>query len=388
MTMETIAALRKYVIPEIIYGFDALELAGQSAQRFALGRVLVVSDSGVVEAGWANKVIASLNQAGITTELFCSITPNPKDHEVMAGVECYHAAKCNGIIAVGGGSAMDGAKGIGIVCSNGGNILDYEGVDQIQAPMPPLICIPTTAGTAADISQFAIITSTSDNRKIAIISKSVVPDLALIDPLTTTTMDSSLTATTGIDALVHAIEAYVSTAHSPFTDLQALHAIQLITENLLKALANPSDTAARNNMMLASTEAGMAFSNASLGAVHAMAHSLGGLLDSPHGDCNALLLEHVIKFNFRSALTRYRRITEAFGLNLSDRNDDDACRLLIQAVHDLRIKAGVTGSLAQRGVLQEHLSGLARYAMQDACMVTNPRRPSHQEIEAIYAAAL
>ncbi len=386
--MESIASLRKYLIPEIIYGFNAHEMAGQSIRQFALDRVLVVSDAGVIAAGWTNKVMACLAQAGVTTELFATLTPNPKDHEVMTGVERYRAAACSGIVAVGGGSPIDCAKGIGIVCSNGGHILDYEGIDQIPHPIPPLICIPTTAGTGADISQFAIITSTIDNRKIAIVSKSVVPDLALIDPHTTTTMDATLTACTGLDALVHAIEAYVSTAHSPFTDLTALNAISLIAANLQQAVITPDDRDARDAMMLASTEAGMAFSNASLGAVHAMAHSLGGLLDSPHGECNALLLEHVIRFNFPAAPERFRTIANACGRPSAGLSDAELCEGMAGWIRALRITAGVTGSLAQRGVTPAHLPLLAHHALQDACMVTNPRRPTIPEIEAIYAAAL
>ncbi len=386
--MEQMTSLRKYLLPEFVYGATAGDLAGRSAANLALHKVLVVSDPGVAAAGWTGRVVDSLHRAGVATEPFYAVTPNPKDREVMAGADRYRAAGCNGIVAVGGGSPMDCAKGIGIVSSSGGSILEYEGVDQIPQPMPPLICIPTTAGTAADISQFAIITNTADNRKIAIISKAVVPDLALIDPLTTTTMDAPLTAATGLDALVHAMEAYVSTAGSPFTDLRALHAVSLIVNNLQRAVAEPDNLAARDALMLASTEAGMAFSNASLGAVHAMAHSLGGLLDSPHGVCNALLLEHLIRFNFPAAPDRYRRIADAFGMATASHANGELGDLLADRIRQFRTALGITGSLSQEGVTTAHIPALARNAMQDACMVTNPRRPTLQEIEAIYAAAL
>jgi alcohol dehydrogenase class IV len=254
--------------------------------------------------------------------------------------------------------------------------------------MPPLICIPTTAGTAADISQFAIITDTKEKRKIAIISKTLVPDLALIDPLTTTTMDRELTACTGMDALVHAVEAYVSTAHSVFTDLHALEAIRLVRLHLQAAIDDPENLKAREGMMLASTQAGMAFSNASLGAVHAMAHSLGGILDSAHGDCNALLLEHVIPFNFSAAPHRYRRIAETMGLAIAGCTEEETCLRLADAIRTLRLQVGIAGSLAERNVSAGILPRLASNAMHDACMVTNPRRPTLEEIEAIYAAAL
>lgn len=377
--------LRKFLIPELIYGNGAHQLAGQYASRFGISTALVVSDSGVMEAGWTGRVMKNLTLAGITAVPFTEITPNPKDHEVMAGVEQYHAASCDGIVAVGGGSPMDCAKGVGIVCSNGGHILNYEGVDQVPMAMPPLICIPSTAGSAADVSQFAIVTDTTDRRKVAIISKSVVPDLALIDPTLTTTMPADLTACTGMDALVHAIEAYVSNASSSFTDLHALHAIRLVTHHLTAAIEDPASLEARNGMMLASTQAGMAFSNASLGAVHAMAHSLGGLLDSPHGECNAQLLEHVIAYNYGSAAERYQAVGHAMGIDCPA--GGDACTALTEGIRALRMSIGVTGTIASLGIQREQLPLLAKKAMLDACMVTNPRRPTQKDIEKIYAAA-
>ena len=377
--------LRKFLIPEIIYGNGAHQLTGQYASRFGISTALVVSDSGVMEAGWTGRVIKNLTLAGITAVPFTEITPNPKDHEVMAGVEQYHAAGCDGIVAVGGGSPMDCAKGIGIVCSNGGHILNYEGVDQVPMAMPPLICIPSTAGSAANVSQFAIVTDTTDRRKVAIISKSVVPDLALIDPTLTTTMPADLTACTGMDALVHAIEAYVSNASSSFTDLHALHAIHLVTHHLTAAIEDPASLEARNGMMQASTQAGMAFSNASLGAVHAMAHSLGGLLDSPHGECNAQLLEHVIAYNYGSAAERYQAVGHAMGIDCPA--GGDSCIALTEGIRALRMSIGVTGTIASFGIRREQLPLLAKKAMLDASMVTNPRRPTQKDIEKIYAAA-
>ncbi|QOX78116.1 iron-containing alcohol dehydrogenase [Trichlorobacter lovleyi] len=385
--MEPFKALRKFVIPEIVYGADAHTLVGYYAKGFALQTVLVVSDPGVEQVGWCGRVIARLSEAGICAVPFTRVTSNPKDHEVMAGATVYRDRRCDGIVAVGGGSPMDCAKGIGIVCSNGGHILDYTGVDQVPLPMPPLICIPTTAGSAADISQFAIITDTGEQRKVAIVSKSLVPDVSLIDPLLTSTMSADLTACTGMDALVHAIEAYVSNASSPFTDLHALEAIRLIGRHLPEAIDRPLSTPARDAMMFASTQAGIAFSNASLGAVHAMAHSLGGALDIPHGACNARLLEHVITYNFPAAVERYRAVAHALGIELHGMHDTQACTALVRGIADFRQRLGITGPLAGQGGTRSQLSDLAAKAMQDACMVTNPRRPTLQDIEAIYAAA-
>jgi alcohol dehydrogenase class IV len=386
--METLRAMRKFLIPEIVYGNDAHRLVGHYAERFGLRSVLVVSDPGVAAVGWTGRVVEVLSGVGVTPIPFTAVTPNPKDHEVMSGVTRYREAGCDGIVAVGGGSPMDCAKGIGIVCSNKGKILDYVGVDQVPLPMPPLICIATTAGSAADISQFAIITDTSDQRKSAIVSKSVVPDVALVDPVLTMTMPIELTACTGMDALVHAIEAYVSNASSQFTDIHALHAVRIIARNLPIAIKEPLSAVARDAMMFASTQAGMAFSNASLGAVHAMAHSLGGMLDSPHGACNAQLLDSVIAYNFPAAPQRYREIAQAMGMELDGVDDGTACAFLVAGIARLREQIGITEALSGQGVTRDHLPLLAAKAMEDACMVTNPRRPTQQDIEGIYAQAL
>ncbi|MGD9251671.1 MAG: iron-containing alcohol dehydrogenase, partial [Desulfobacterales bacterium] len=207
--------LRKFVAPEIVLGVGAIDLSGRYARNLGASKILLVSDPGVVSAGWPAKVLASLAAAKVAATVFTDISPNPRAEEIMLGVDHYDKENCDVIVAVGGGSPMDCAKGIGIVSTNGRHILEYEGVDRVDIPGPPLICIPTTAGTASDVSQFAIITNRYEKTKIAVISKTVVPDVALIDPVTTTTMDTALTAATGMDALVHAIEALVSSAGSP-----------------------------------------------------------------------------------------------------------------------------------------------------------------------------
>jgi alcohol dehydrogenase class IV len=307
----------------------------------------------------------------------------------MAGAQRYRDSACDVLVAVGGGSPMDCAKGIGIVGTSGRHILEFEGVDQVSAPMPPLVCVPTTAGTSADVSQFAIVTDSQSRVKVAIISKAVVPDTAILDPEVLTTMDPYLTACTGMDALVHAIEAYVSNANAPLTDLQALDAVRLVGENLLRSIREPASLEFREKMMLGSLEAGFAFSNASLGAVHAMAHSLGGLLDLPHGECNALLLEHVVRFNFESAQARYRKVAAALGIGEARSEDAEACRgALCGHIRALRTSAGITGSLAERGVSPADIPDLAANAMRDACMVTNPRVPGQRDIEEIYEEAI
>jgi len=373
--------MRKFVAPEFIFGIGARHRAAFYAQNMLARRVLVVTDPGVTAAGWPEQLLDSLDETGIAATVFDAITPNPKDHEVMAGAQRYRDAGCDVIIAIGGGSVIDCAKGIGIVSANGGHILDYEGVDRIPRPGPPLICIPTTAGTSADISQFAIINNTGKRYKIAIISKSVVPDVALVDPETTTTMPPRLTACTGLDALTHAVEAFVSTASSPVVDVHALAAIALVRDNLPRVIAEPTDTEARENMALASLQAGLAFSNASLGAVHAMAHSLGGYLDLPHGESNALLLDHVIRFNHGAAGGRYAPIARAF-----DVADDG--EMLARAIDALRSRCGIEAGLGRRGVTHGVIDELAPWAAKDACLFTNPRQASVADIKTIYAEAL
>jgi alcohol dehydrogenase class IV len=382
------AELRKFVAPEFVFGQGACNLAGRYARNYGAQKVLVVTDPGIIAAGWTDQVTASLTAAALPYVIFSQVTPNPRAEEVMAGAEVYAASGCNVIVAVGGGSPMDCAKGIGIVSTNRRNILEFEGVDQVPVPAPPLICIPTTGGTSADVSQFAIIANRQERIKIAIISKTVVPDVALIDPATLTTMPPYLTACTGIDALVHAIEAFVSNAHSPMTDLHALEAIRLISANLIRMITAPTDAGAMSNVMLGSLQAGLAFSNASLGAVHAMAHSLGGLLDLPHGECNALLLRHVMDYNLPEAVERYQPIGHALGLDLRGLTTSQQSQALLAEVDRLRSAVGIKRTLEQVGVQRSDIPILARKAINDPCMVTNPRRPGVRDIEVIYEAAL
>lgn len=387
MTATNSIELRKFVAPEFIFGADARFLVGRYAKNLGARKVLVVTDPGIIEAGWTAQVLSSLEEEHLPCAVFSTVTSNPRAEEVMLGAKLYSSEECNVIVAVGGGSPMDCAKGIGIVDSNSAYVLDFEGVDQVPIPGPPLICIPTTAGSSADVSQFAIITDADKQVKIAIVSKTVVPDAALIDPITTTTMGAHLTACTGMDALTHAVEAFVSDASSPITDLHAIEAIRLISSNLLNLLSDTSNRALRSRMMLASLHAGLAFSNASLGAVHAMAHSLGGLLDLPHGHCNAILLPYVMDFNFDTLPERYYSIGEAMGLHLEGMTSAQKRKAIIENVKRLQRSAGVYQPLGQIGTSWSDIPRLAENAMLDACMVTNPRKPTGKDIEAIYEKA-
>jgi alcohol dehydrogenase class IV len=380
--------LRKFVAPEFVIGADARLLAGRYAKNYGARHVLVVTGPHVIQAGWVKDVTASLEDEGIRYTVFSGVSPNPRDHEVMAGAKLYAESGCDAIVAVGGGSPLDCAKGIGIVSSNERDILEFEGVDKIVIPPPPMICIPTTAGTGADVSQFAIINDSKRKVKIAIISKKIVPDIALIDPYPLTTLSPELTAHTGMDAITHSVEAYVSNASSPVTDIHALESIRLMKAHLLSAYQSQKNLEHRYQTMLGSLCAGLAFSNASLGAVHAMAHSLGGLSDLPHGECNALLLEHVMAFNYSACPKRYEAVGQAMGLDIASLGHADKKEQIIAGIRDLREALGVTDRLGDLGVKKADLPALAQNALRDPCMATNPRQPTAKDIERIYEEAL
>lgn len=388
MASTTSQELRKFVAPEFVFGSGARNLSARYVRKLGGRRVFLVTDPGVVAAGWGPEIQTLLEEDGLEVNRYDHISPNPRDFQVMEGTDHYLATRSDVLVAVGGGSAMDCAKGIGIVVSNGGSILDYQGVDCVPIPMPPLVCIPTTGGTSADVSQFAIINDPQEQVKIAIISKAVVPDVALIDPVTLTTMDPYLTACTGMDALVHAVEAFVSNAASPITDPHALAAIRLISNSLRASVANPDNLELRTDVMMASLQAGLAFSNASLGCVHAMAHSLGGFKDLPHGECNALLLAHVIEYNYSSAPERYGLIGEAFGLDFRSLNSDGRRKLILNALRSLRLECGIQDGLRARGVHPSDLARLAAKAIEDPCNATNPRPPTRGDLQTVYEEAL
>jgi len=380
--------LRKFVAPELLFGVGARHLAGRYARNFGTKKVLLVTDPGVRKTGLVDGICDDLQVAGIEYEIYSSVRPNPRVENVMQGAEIFSQEGCTALIAVGGGSVIDCAKGIGIVSSENRPITEFEGVDRITLPPPPLICIPTTSGSSADVSQFAIISDPARKVKIAIISKALVPDVALIDPETLLTLPPDLTAYTGLDVLTHAIEAYVSNASSPLTDLHALEAIRLISRYLAPAVRSPGDLQLRAETMLASLHAGLAFSNASLGAVHAMAHSLGGFLDLPHGQCNALLLDRVTEYNYASAPGRYDDIGEAMGLLVDTMAAGERCTAICREIRRFRTSLGVTETLGSLGVTAGAVCELADHAMKDACMATNPRNPTRQEIERLYESAL
>lgn len=386
--LEAKMTLSKFVAPEIVFGNGARSLVGQYARNLGAARVLLVTDPGVAAAGWTSEAAGHLDAEGIASIMFSAVCPNPRAVQMMEGAAVYAAEGCDVIVAVGGGSALDCAKGIGIATAHGRHILDFEGIDRVHQPSPPLICVPTTAGSSADVSQFVIVTDPAAGTKRAIVSKALVPDVALVDPETTVTMSGYQTACSGIDALCHSMEAFVSTAHSPVVDLLALDAVRTIHEHLVNAIRHPDDMESRGQMMLASLKAGMAFSNASLGGTHAMAHAVGGLTDLAHGEAIALILPHVVAYNYESAAERYDLMGQALGLDLGGMAPAARRTAIFERLSELTGDIGLSGGLGLRGIAPKDVGRLAQLAAGDVCLVTNPRRLGVSDLEAIYGQAL
>ena len=378
----------KYLVPEVVFGWGALSEAGFAARRLGARRPFVVTDAGLVEAGWLGELTGHLAGVDLTGTVFADLTPNPKDHEVAAGARAYVESGCDVIIGLGGGSVIDTAKAIAVVASNGGVILDYEGVDKVSTALPPTVMVPTTAGTGADVSQFAVITDTGRRVKATLIGRALVPDISLTDPRLLSTMPDELAAATGLDALTHGIEAYVSRAAGPLTDVHALHAVSLIAGALRRTLSHPDDAAARTDMAQASLEAGLAFTNAILGATHAMSHQVGGLLDLPHGVVNGVLLPHVMRFNARTGPGRFVAVAAALGVDTRRLTPEAAADAAADAVAALAADVGCPGGLAQLGVRPADIETLAVTTLGDACLSTNPRDVGRAEIAALFHTAL
>ncbi|MGQ0576812.1 MAG: iron-containing alcohol dehydrogenase [Pseudonocardia sp.] len=380
--------LSKFHAPEIVFGPNSIQEAAHAAVRLGARRPLVVTDPGLTEAGWPSELIDQLALAGLKPQVWTDVTPNPKDHEIEAGYRHYAESGCDVVLGIGGGSVIDAAKGIALLASNGGRILDYEGIDRIEHPIPPLIMLPSTSGTGADVSQFCIVTDTARHTKITIMGRALVPDVSVIDPRLLVTMPDWLNAATGLDALTHGIEAFVSLAHGPLTDHHALQAISLVNGNLAHTMIHPNDTAARSAMAQAALVAGLAFTNAILGATHAMSHQIGGMLDLPHGVCNAVLLPHVIRFNGATTAERFVPIAQAMGLDVATVPPDVAVERVAEEVRRLGDELGVPKGLAELGVTLDDVPGLAQLTLGDACLTTNPRPASVEEIDALFRAAM
>ena len=363
-----------------ILGQGALAEGLTQIAQLGFKKAFLVTDAPLVQMGMAQQVADRLAEKGIEYVIFDGVKPNPTVGNVNAGLEQLNKAQADFIISLGGGSVHDCAKGIALVASNGGKIEDYEGLNQSKKPQMTLIAINTTAGTASEMTRFTIITDESRHVKMAIVDSNVTPFLSINDSELMEGMPAGLTAATGMDALTHAVEAYVSTIASPITDACALKAIALVARYLPTAVREPNNKEAREQMAYAQFLAGMAFNNASLGYVHAMAHQLGGFYDLPHGVCNALLLPHVEAFNMSVASERLNEVGQVLGANNSDLQGLD----VIAAIKKLADIVGIPKSLEELGVKREDFDTLADNALKDVCGLTNPVQASHAEIVGIF----
>jgi len=372
--------ITKFAIPEIIFGRGSLNYAGQCALRLGAKKVLLVSDSGIEKAGWVQQLIDILKKEGIEWVYYPGVTSNPRDFEVEQGAEFYREKGADVIIAIGGGSPMDTAKGIAIIASNGGKIRDYEGANRVSRPLPPMVLITTTAGSGSDISQFCIITDVERAVKMSIITRTLVPNISIVDPLILQTKSETLIIQSAVDALAHAIEAYVSTIASPFTEMQSLKAIDLIIRNLPKAVETRS-LDCLEKLSTASVAASMAFSNASLGAEHALAHSLGGHFDMRHGVIHPILLTAVMRYNLQGAEDKLADIGKVI-LDGKKGSVRDTALAGIEKLEEFFATFNVP--LRLREVIEEEerhfLEPICRMAVNDACNLTNPRPASWREM--------
>lgn len=366
-----------------ILGPGALGQAMPIVGKMGFKKALIITDADLAKLGMAKLVADKLIAQGINTAIFDQVQPNPTVGNVNAGLDALKAHGADLIVSLGGGSSHDCAKGVALVASNGGKIADYEGVDKSAKPQLPLLAINTTAGTASEMTRFTIITDETRHVKMAIIDRHITPFLSVNDSDLMEGMPASLTAATGMDALTHAVEAYVSTIATPITDACAVKVVELIAKYLPVAVREPHNKKAREQMAYAQFLAGMAFNNASLGYVHAMAHQLGGFYDLPHGVCNALLLPHVQAFNMQVAEERLNEI----GQLLSDNNADLKGLDVIAAIKKLADIVGIPKSLEELGVKREDFPVLADNALKDVCGATNPIQTDKKTIMGIFEEA-
>lgn len=371
---------------KLITGPAAIEQLSAELTRLNVQNPLIVTDAILVKSGTVDLALAQLG--GRRYGLFDQVKPEPEISIVEDCTRAYREGGHDGLIGVGGGSAIDIAKGVAAFASHEGPLAELFGVDLVKRKGPPLIAIPTTAGTGSEVTNVAIFSDKQAQLKKGIVSDYLLPDVALVSPLMTLTCPRSVTAASGVDALVHAIESYLSVNASPITDAIALGAIKLIVKALPKAYANPSNLQAREDMATASLMAGMAFGNAGVGAVHALAYPLGGRFNIAHGVSNALLLPYVMEWNKLACVERMRDIADAMGVRVAHLSDRDAADLAVKAMADLCAAVEIPSGLRSFNVPEDAIPAMAEEAsMIERLMRNNPRKLTAADIEKIYHAA-
>lgn len=375
----------------IHFGEEAAANAGPEAKRFGARKVLLVTDKVLAEVGAIDPVVKSLEDSGVEVVVFNGVNSEPDLSHVDTGLQMLKEEQCDFLVACGGGSPIDASKAVSIMATNPGKIEDYMGLDKFTKPGVPLMTVPTTAGTGSEATMFSIITDTDRDVKMLIGSPFLMPQIAIVDPLLTLDLPRKLTAATGLDALTHAIEAYVSVKAQPMTDVLALSAIKLISKNLLMAWGSPRNREARANTMLGALQAGIAFSNASVALVHGMSRPIGANFHVPHGVSNACLLGVVMDYSLEGNPQRYADIARAMGVGIVSMDLMDAAQIGAEKVKNL-IKMLEVPTLSELGVTGAKLEPVVEKMAEDAIVSgspgNNPRQPSKEEIIELYRAAL
>ncbi|MBB6713740.1 iron-containing alcohol dehydrogenase [Clostridium gasigenes] len=379
-----------YLVPSVNFmGAGCVKLVGERCEILGGKKALIVTDKFLrsMEGGAVELTVKSLTESGIEVAYYDGVEPNPKDTNVADGLKVYQTENCDMIVTVGGGSSHDCGKGIGIAATHEGDLYEYAGIETLTVALPPIVAVNTTAGTASEITRHCVITNTKTKVKYVIVSWRNLPLVSFNDPMLMVKKPAGLTAATGMDALTHAIEAYVSIDANPVTDAAAIQAIKLISNNLRQAVAFGENLVARENMAYGSFLAGMAFNNANLGYVHAMAHQLGGLYDMPHGVANAMLLPHVERYNLISNPAKFADIAEFMGENIAGLSVMEAAEKSIEAMFKLSKEIGIPSSLKEMGIKEEDFAYMAKMALKDGNSFSNPRKGNEKEIMQIFKAA-
>jgi len=373
--------------PQIIhFGLGCLKNVGSEAARFGK-RALLVSDQSMQKAGYLAQALEHIKAGGVEAAVYDQVNTEPTDKIVDEGLRIYKDNKCDMVIALGGGSPIDAAKAIAAMATNPVKVTEFVGLDKIAKPGAPIIAIPTTAGTGSEVTRFIVITDTARDVKMVIVSDYLMPKAAIVDPLLTVSMPRWVAASTAVDALTHAIESYISRKAHPLTEILALEAIRMLGAYLRRAWANPEDLEAKNYVMLASTVAGMAFSNSSVAMVHGMSRPIGAYFHVPHGLSNAILLPLVMEFSRVASPGKFADIAEAMGEHIEELTEMDAAQVAVEAVHqlcdDIQIPRATELKLKQEDFMRM-APKMADDALASGSPGNNPRRPTKEEIIEIY----
>ena len=383
--------VNRIVLNETSYfGAGAISVIPEELLKRSFHKGFVVTDKDLLKFNVAQKVTSQLEKAGFAYEIYDNVKANPTVENVQTGVVAFQKSKADVIIAIGGGSSIDTAKGIGMIANNPefADVVSLEGVAETKNKSVPIIAVPTTAGTAAEVTINYVITDEAATKKMVCVDPKDIPVMAVVDPEMMASMPSKLTAATGMDALTHAIEGYITKGAWAMTDMFELKAIELIANHLPQAVAEPQNMEAREGMGLAQYIAGMGFSNVGLGIVHSMAHSLGAVYDTPHGVANALLLPYVMAYNAPASGEKYKDIAQAMGVsNVSGMTQDEYRQAAVKAVVKLSQSIGIPQKLSEIGAKKEDLPKLAQLAYADVCTPGNPRDTSEADILNIYKEA-